>query len=270
MSNLPCSQVRHRWGEGDDGQHIEIFYAYTDGQQEHIFLKQPIPPGQPSKTPPAQVGLENGWCQIIAATASQPVSPAPDSPPATSLGSFFLLVLLAVGGLQASRFARSRANPLPPSVALNQQLAASVWGYGQSAPIQPRRTAADDLVDRWHETQPLITPPPETPDFQAVSRLETQMKQFEIALETLTKLIETATKQPEISAETPRHSVQAGATIELVGDYNRLVGEGLSPRGAPIIEALFGLKPGGGSAYKQACELRDQLANRRGEFSPHA
>ncbi|MEO1446487.1 MAG: hypothetical protein AAFV46_09670 [Cyanobacteria bacterium J06635_11] len=241
----------------------------------------------------------------IVPTPDPVVSPqqAPDEGE-VGLGSAFFFLVVVIAGVRAVMHLRERERQnqetyspqikgadvwhnLPPA---RDQLPRDQWvdnAIGQRAiTLMEERERAEAETQGWVRADA-----PEAHEIQGVSRkkqpetdTETRLKQLETTLETLAKLSETmiqrfqTSEMPEtpeflgvsrsVSPETPKFRIENGATSALVEAYARLVNkQGYSPRGAPIIEVLFGVKPGGGPTYKKACELRDQLAQRLEEFS---
>ncbi|MEM8643013.1 MAG: hypothetical protein AAGG51_29975, partial [Cyanobacteria bacterium P01_G01_bin.54] len=116
-------------------------------------------------------------------------------------------------------------------------------------------------------------PPPHTPE----NPLNSVSSALESRLNSLLNRLESALNSHELmgnSSESMANSegslgefdLNSGATREVVQRFAQWVREGVNPRGNEIIEKLWGLKPGGSAAYKQARDLRDQLANRFEKF----
>ena len=70
-----CNSIIHTHGPRGDGRYWESYHLGTT-----LLMEQPVPQGSPSVTPPAQIGLEKGWC--MANTAA--VTPVPVPPPVGS------------------------------------------------------------------------------------------------------------------------------------------------------------------------------------------
>ena len=106
-----CSEIKHEAGyDPATGQWIEQYYYERSDGQVFVYLQNHPPEGQRSRTPPAQVGLENGFCTIQesapAELAIEEISTTQgtvSSPPRDDfLGGAGVWILLAIGGAIAA------------------------------------------------------------------------------------------------------------------------------------------------------------------------
>ncbi|MEM9903907.1 MAG: hypothetical protein AAF921_02645 [Cyanobacteria bacterium P01_D01_bin.44] len=286
MIQVPCADLKHSFGQLDSGEWIEEYYIDLPPDGSAVLFSQPIKPNQPSQTPVAQVGAEKGLCvpdeAVVEVAAAPPVAPPPTEPE-VGLGSFFLLVLVCIGGVKLFTYLREReakevAGYLPPI------RGAEVW---QQLPHEreklPREQWVDNAIGRraismleareQEEAHSQGYPLPQTPE----NPLNSVSSALELRLNSLLNRLESALNSSELignSSESMANSegslgefdVNSGATREVVQRFAQWVREGVNPRGNEIIEKLWGLKPGGSAVYKQARDLRDQLANRFEEF----
>lgn len=58
-----CSELRHAYQQLPTGKWEEVIYSGPINDAT-IYLRQPIPPNQPSITPPQLTGHRRGWCEV--------------------------------------------------------------------------------------------------------------------------------------------------------------------------------------------------------------
>ena len=304
---ITCNEIKHRWGESADGNgHVEIYYSHLPNGESIIHKRNPIPPDKPSITPPDRVGFENGWCEVsnevknvVQSSTTTAKSIALTTTSETSepgMGAFFLLVIVITGCIalfqrykqhsdrEFNQYYQPTFEPNPFVDDSGKISGSTSDRYGdfieQEYPPHPNEKLETGTLTEIYPTGKAAElagyggESYETPEIQNVSALkppeistETRLKQLETGIETILKRLEISESDTLSSSY---FDLKDGATTEVVKAFCELVADkGLNPNGTDIIKRMWGVKPGGSKAYQEACELRDQLANRLKEFGSH-
>ncbi|NEQ53427.1 MAG: ATP-binding protein [Leptolyngbya sp. SIO3F4] len=151
-----CSSVQHTFGTQLDGSWVE---TYIDKETGAVLFTQPIAAHRPTTTPPAQVGVEKGWCVMEAAAISheiaQPV--VPQSSPTDGLMVMGLAIgaLLGIGGLGVALSYYIKPDPTLKLVPRKQQpLLPAIDEYQPEAVFdEPTDWHPESSVERELDTQ---------------------------------------------------------------------------------------------------------------------
>lgn len=288
MLTTLCKDVQHVFGPQADGSWIE---TYTDGANGAVLFSQPIVPYKPTRTPPGQVAREQAWCidgPLPVATAQQPV--IVDTPGIVEasrahepgMGGFFLLVLVATGGIAAFKHYHGR-----PLVAAQPQFLPNPWA---NLP-KPNQSSVDlerygDFLERQYPPLPEERLYPETGTssvFDQVNIASADRGYVPVAAAAAQNSGQTEqqncfqhganlpTNHPQTEGKPSANLVQTGTPTfdpresETPGEYEffqaliRL--NNWSPTGKDILKALWKAHPNT-ARYEPAIERRNQFAER--------
>ena len=242
-----CEDIVHTFGAQADGSWVE---TYTDDFTGAVLFTQPIPPHRPSRTPPAQVGQENGWCESVATTQTEPVATAPTVAYAVKsepgMGSFFLLVVVLTSAIGAIQQYRNRPAPAPQFLPHPwNDIPAPSEQYGalieQLYPPRPDEHLTPETLPTTGPTEHQPQPQPDTNQAPTEPQPDTnQALQFD-------------PREPEKPGE-----------FELFQALIRI--HDWSPNGKDILKALWNAQPKT-KRYDPAVERRNLFANRLKEHA---
>ena len=298
ITQRSCSDIQHTFGAQADGSWAE---SYTDQTTGAALFTQPIAPYKPTQTPPARVGLENGWCvnqsteTVETEVASTGVLETQSEQANTSeagMGSYFLLVVVITGAIAAFQTYKKRIdsefesepkylpNPWENNVILPRQVP---HGYGdyieqEYPPLSEEDASTVTLDQRASEYLRSLRPAtradmPEIPPTSVPTEHQPSTNQG-------TNLTPTE-HQPDSNQipteHQPSHQPDSNLTPTFDPREEERPGEfelfqalikmnDWSPKGKEILKVLWKAQPKT-KRYEPALERRNQFANRLGEYS---